>query len=102
MKNMGKTPQYGCKIPVQYLLENETVIALCPILDVSAYGNSIQEAATNFMVALDVFFQETAEHGTIDEVLKEHGWKKVVIDSKSRWNPPEILKSDYQEIKIPA
>ena len=99
---MEKAPLYGYKIPVQYLLENKTVVAICPILDVSAYGSSIQEAEANFRVALDVFFQETTEHGTIDEVLKEHGWKKVVIDNKPRWNPPEILKSDYQEITIPA
>ena len=99
---MGKAPQYGYKIPVQYLLENETVVALCPILDVSAYGNSIPEAESNFRVALDVFFRETIEHNTIDEVLKEHGWKKVIIDNRPRWNPPEILKSDYQEITIPS
>ena len=103
MENMKENPpQYGYRIPVQYILENKTITAVCPILDVSAYGNSIQEAAANFRLALQAFFEETLEHNTIDEVLKEHGWKKIVIDNRPRWNPPELIKSDYQEITIPS
>lgn len=94
--------EYRYRIPVQYLLEDRTVIAVCPILDVSAYGATIQEAKTNFKTALDVFFEETVEHNTIEEVLKEHGWKKVIVDNKPRWNPPELIKSDFQEITIPS
>ena len=103
MKNTAsQKPLYGYKIPVQYLLEDKTVIAICPILDVSAYDNSVQEAEKNFKIALEAFFEETIEHNTIEEVLKEHGWKKVIVDDRPRWNPPELIKSDYQEITIPA
>ncbi len=90
-----KNPQYSYRIPVQYLLEDKTVIAVCPILDVSAYGNNLQEAEANFKLALQAFFEETVEHNRMDEVLKEHGWKQIVVDHKPRWNPPEVIKSDY-------
>lgn len=100
MKHLWKR-RFGCRVPVQYLREEDTIVAVCPILDVSAYGVTLQEAEANFRLALQAFFEETVEHNTIEEVLKEHGWRRVTVDNQPRWTPPEVIKSDYEEVTLP-
>ena len=98
----AKTGSYNYQIPVQYLQEGGCVVAVCPVLDVSSYGKTLEEAHTNFKHALNAFFSETTEHHTIDEVLKGHGWEKIEVHNKPRWNPPVLIRSDYEKVSIPA
>ncbi|MBI3333841.1 MAG: type II toxin-antitoxin system HicB family antitoxin [Candidatus Omnitrophica bacterium] len=90
------------RIPVQYLKEGDTIVAVCPILDVSAYGRTLQEAERNFRDSLHAFIEETAEHDTLDQVLTESGWVEITVDNHKRWNPPEVIKSTYEEVALPA
>ena len=94
--------QNACRIPVQYIQEDKYVVAICPILDVSSYGKNFQEAKANFESALNAFFKETSEHRTLDEVLKEHGWQKVDIKKRPHWNPPVIIRNEYEQVQIPV
>ena len=89
-------------IPYQLIREGDIIVAVCPILDVSAYGDSEKEAVENFKHALHAFIDETTEHHTLEKVLEEHGWKKVQAE-RPRWDPPQVISSvRYEEISLPA
>ena len=87
---------YNFRIPVDYLKEGDMVVAVCPVLDVSAYGKTLAEATKKFKSAISAFFRETTANNTIDEVLTEKGWVKVL----SKWSPPTLIKADTEEIAI--
>ena len=91
---------YTFRIPVDYLKEGETIVAVCPVLDVSAYGKTLAEATKNFKSALQAFFRETTNNDTIDEVLTEKGWTKISVDREPRWSPPTLIKADTEEIAL--
>jgi predicted RNase H-like HicB family nuclease len=88
------------KIPVHFIREGKTIVAVCPILDVSAYGDTLEQAKKRFGEALAAFVEETSSHGTLAQVLEEHGWTKV--DAPPRWTPPQIIEEEYEEIALPA
>ncbi|MBI4354975.1 MAG: type II toxin-antitoxin system HicB family antitoxin [Candidatus Omnitrophica bacterium] len=93
--------EFQVKIPVQFLKEGNQVVAVCPVLDVSAYGDSLEEAKVNFEHALDAFVDETTKNHTLDQALKEHGWQEVQQASGPRWSPPQVIESHYEEITLP-
>jgi predicted RNase H-like HicB family nuclease len=68
--------QFEAKLPAQFRKDEETgqIIACCPILDVITQGPNEQEAKTNLVEALNLFFISCYEHGTLDEVMKECGF----------------------------
>ncbi len=89
------------RIPVQFIREGQTIVAVCPVLDVSSYGATLEEARKHFTEALDAFLEETARHGTLEKVLEEHGWTKIKTHPP-RWTPPHIIEEHYEEIALPA
>ena len=48
--------------------EGKQYVALCPELDIASQGNSVEEARTNLIEALELFF-ETASRQEIKERL---------------------------------
>ena len=91
---------YTFRIPVDYLKEGNTIVAICPVLDVSAYGKTLAEATKNFKSALRAFVKHTTENNTIDEVLSEKGWTKIETDHEPRLSPPALIKSDTEEVAL--
>jgi predicted RNase H-like HicB family nuclease len=41
--------------------ENKGYVALCPELDIASQGDTIEEAKTNLIEALELFFEEASE-----------------------------------------
>ena len=89
------------QIVVQFIREGEIVVAHCPSLDVSAYGATMEEAQRHFEEALEAFLQETVKHGTLERVLREHGWTQVDV-KPSQWNPPMVITEKPYTISVPA
>jgi len=52
--------------------EGDGYVALCPELDVASQGDTIEEARTNLIEALELFF-ETASPNEVGERLHEEG-----------------------------
>ena len=56
------------KLPVFFFREDEnTIIASCPVLDISTCGDTLEEARSNFSELLDLFIEEATQMGTLEK-----------------------------------
>jgi predicted RNase H-like HicB family nuclease len=61
---------------VEIFREGELYLGLCPDLDVSSFGKTIEEAKNSIQEALEVFVEECAAMGTLTQVLEEAGFAR--------------------------
>lgn len=59
---------------VEIFREGEVYVGLCPELNVSSFGEDIEDARHSLQEALEVFLEECEEMGTLEEVLEEAGF----------------------------
>jgi len=77
--------QFG--LPVSILREGDSFVAYTPALDLSTAGSTFEEAQKNFGEAVNIFFKELVEMGTLDDVLTELGWQK----QNNNFVPPIVV-----------
>lgn len=94
---MLKPTQITAHIPVIYLKEGDIFICYSPAFDLTAHGDSFEDAEHSFAQTLKLFVEEVSKKGTWREVLEEYGWEKI----KKEWVPPRIIGQENKEIKIP-
>lgn len=54
--------------------EGNMYTAYCPELDLATCGHTIEEAQHNLREVIEVFFEETAKMGTLQDLLAEAGF----------------------------
>ncbi|MBW1941162.1 MAG: type II toxin-antitoxin system HicB family antitoxin [Deltaproteobacteria bacterium] len=64
-----------CKIEI--FQEEGIFVAVAPELNVSIYGETVQDAKKSLAEALNAFFEECQNMGTLDEVLEESGFTLI-------------------------
>jgi predicted RNase H-like HicB family nuclease len=64
--------------------EDGQFVAICPELNVSSFGDSVEEARKSLREAIDLFLEECESMGTIEPVLRESGFNPDPADPK-RW-----------------
>lgn len=84
------------KLPVSILREGEKYIAYTPALDLSTSGRTYNEVKERFEEIVSVFFEEIVKKGTLEEVLRDLGWKRV----QAKWSPPIVISQESQTVKI--
>jgi len=52
------------------------MMAYCPSLDLSASGRTAEEALSSFNVTLELHLEYCVEHGTLEDDLASHGWRR--------------------------
>jgi len=77
------------KLSLIIFSEEGTVIAYCPALDLSGYGNTEKEAIDSFKIASAEYFLYSTNKETLFKDLQQHGWK---LPRHKRQNPapPEM------------
>ena len=75
----------AAQVSVCFMKEKESFVAYSPALDLSTCGRTLEEAKKNFLEALDIFFEDCTEMGTLDKVLESLGWEKK---GRKQWLPP--------------
>jgi len=85
-------------LPVSILREGKKFIAYTPALDLSTSGNSYKEVKKRFAEIVNIFFEELTKKGTLDEVLRDLGWKRV----RTGWKPPVIISQESQTVRVSA
>lgn len=83
-------------LPVSIFREEKHFIAYTPALDLSTSGKTFAEAKQRFAEAVNIFFNEVAKKETLNDVLKELGWKKV----QKKWSPPPLVAHMPEEVKV--
>ena len=63
------------QLPYKMKQEGKWYIASCPILDIHSQGTTEAKAKNNLIEALQLFFESCFERGTLDQVLKESGFR---------------------------
>lgn len=79
MPKEGRTVEMH--LPIMIFRENENEIAYIPVLDLSGYGKTEQEAFQSLRIAINEYFTYTIRKNTLIENLKAHGW---IIKKKSK------------------
>lgn len=85
-------------LPVSILREDDSYIAYTPALDLSTVGDSFEEAKKRFEEAVEVFFEEISEKGTLEDVLLELGWQK----HDKKLSPPVVVAHQTEQFSIPV
>ncbi len=68
---------FTAKLPIQITRKAKWFVASCPALDVASQGETKEEARKNVAEALFMFLQSCFERGTLDDVLKECGFRSM-------------------------
>jgi len=63
-------------LEVKVFKEGDVYVALCPVLNVSSFGDNIEHAKRSIREALEAFVEECEAMGTLEEVLEETGFVK--------------------------
>ncbi len=94
---MNKT-KFNFSLSVSILKEGDRFVAYSPAIELSTSGKTHKEAKKRFKEASSIFFEEIIENGTLEDVLKDLGWKKV----RKQWSPPVVISQESQEISVYA
>lgn len=71
-------------VRVEIFKEGDTYVALSPELNVSSFGETVDEAKKSFKEAVGAFIEECETMGTLEEVLEESGFSKINNSWESR------------------
>ena len=86
------------KLPISILREGKKYVAHTPALDLSTSGKNYEEVKRRFNEIVNIFFEELIKKGTLEDALRDLGWKKV----QTRWNPPLVISQESQTVRVPA
>jgi predicted RNase H-like HicB family nuclease len=71
-------------IRIEIFKEGDVYVALSPELNVSSFGETIEDAKKSTREAIEAFIEECERMGTLEEVLEESGFIKVNDSWESR------------------
>jgi predicted RNase H-like HicB family nuclease len=62
---------------IEIFKEDNVYVAVSPELNVSSFGETVEEAKQSIKEAIEAFIEECQELGTLEEVLEESGYIKI-------------------------
>ncbi len=83
------------KLNILVFQEDNFFLAYCPSLNLSSYGDSIQDAKDAFDEIMQSYIQDTQSRGTLTKDLVSLGWRLEIINHRAE--PPSEL-----QLEIPA
>ncbi len=78
--------------------QGEYYVCYSHALDFSSYGETSDLAKKRFSEAVEIFFEETFEKGTLVKELESLGWQVDV--RKSQYLPPMMVESSLQPVSF--
>ncbi len=71
-------------VRIEIFKEGDVYVALSPELNVSSFGDTIEDAKKSIKEAIGAFVEECERMGTLEEILEESGFSKTNNSWKSR------------------
>lgn len=71
-------------VRVEIFKEGDAYVALSPELNVSSFGETVDEAKKSLKEAVGAFIEECEAMGTLEEVLEESGFSRINNSWESR------------------
>ena len=84
------------RFPAVFFREGEVIVSLCPVLNVSSFGDTEDEAERSLAEAVRAFIRGCSELGTLEEVLEESGYRR----ENGTWVAPSFLGMREPEIAV--
>jgi hypothetical protein len=78
--------------------EESSYIAYCPALNLSTYGDSINDVKEAFDDVVQCYIDDNTRMGTLEKDLREHGWEMQISSGKAE--PPKQI--DLIDLDIPS
>jgi len=69
---------------IEIFKEEDAYVALAPELNVSSFGETIEDAKRSIKEALEAFIEESERMGTLETILEESGFSKINDSWESR------------------
>lgn len=79
--------------------EDGQVVAVCPELNVSSYGDTPAKALDSLKEAVELFLEECQRMGTLDTVLEEAGYRREPGNS-NRWIYRQAIQINRLEAAV--
>ncbi len=86
------------KLTVNVLRQSGRYIIHSPALDLSTSGRTEKEAKKRFEEASLLFIEELDKAGTLNDVLRELGWRQA----QKQWSPPKIISQEAIGVRVPV
>jgi len=83
-------------IKVEVFREDDLYVALCPSLNLSSYGESVEGAKKSLIESVEAFIEECVDMGTLEDVLEESGFIKI----NKIWQPRQAIKEESLALAI--
>jgi predicted RNase H-like HicB family nuclease len=77
-------------LKIEIFKEGDVYVAVSPQLNVSSFGETVEEARASLREAVAAFIEECQAMGTLDEVLEEAGFSRKNED----WEPRRPVLED--------
>jgi predicted RNase H-like HicB family nuclease len=71
-------------LKIEIFKEDDVYVALSPELNVSSFGDTIEDAKGSVKEAIEAFLDECERMGTLKDVLEESGFSKLDDSWESR------------------
>lgn len=75
---MDKTVHF-IELDVQFIKDGNFIVAYNPQLNISSFGNTIDEAKSAFDEMVQLWFDEAIEMGTFEEIMIESGFSPIHV-----------------------
>jgi predicted RNase H-like HicB family nuclease len=72
-------------LKIEVFKEDDVYVALAPELNVSSFGETIEDAKKSLKEAIEAFIEECEHMGSLDEVLEESDFQKVKLIRRSAY-----------------
>jgi predicted RNase H-like HicB family nuclease len=59
---------------IEIFREGDSIVSVCPELNVSSFGDTIQDAKESLSEAIALFLEECERMGTLEDILEECGF----------------------------
>jgi predicted RNase H-like HicB family nuclease len=83
----GTKPALSIEYTVEVWREGSSFVARAMPLEVMSCGTTARTARDNLREAVNLFVLTAAEHGTLPEILRECGYRKL----RRVWHAPRLL-----------
>jgi predicted RNase H-like HicB family nuclease len=84
------------RFPAVFFREGDVIVSLCPVLNVSSFGETEEGAERSLIEAVAAFIRGCNELGTLEEVLEESGYRR----ENEVWVAPSFIGMREPEVAV--
>lgn len=95
LKNSGKTVEVGVEV---FLTKSEDYyVAVCPALNLSTFGETVEETKEAFHEVMELFIEDITERQMLEKALLDLGWTLRKLP-QFEFKPPTVNKTEIPQV----